>query len=108
MAALPGQKPRLLSSFEYASRVIESGKCGTPPGCGGARRPEKRVTARSKLPQKKCTGLDFPTKCARNWFKTQADCATMRQQRVAYSGSYAACLSSWSKGVASSISLGLV
>ena len=28
-----------------------------PPGCGGAVRPEKRVTAWSKLPQKKWTGL---------------------------------------------------
>src|SRR5438045_5779088 len=59
-ASLPGQKPRLLTSCEYASRVIASGKCGIPPGCGGAGRPEKRVTARSKLPQKKCTGLHLP------------------------------------------------
>ena len=32
---------------------------------GGARRPLKRVTARSKLPQKKCTGLHLPRKPAR-------------------------------------------
>jgi hypothetical protein len=33
---------------------------GSAPGLSGARRPEKRVEARSKLPQKKCTGLDLP------------------------------------------------
>ncbi len=54
---LPGQNPWLMTSCEYASRVI-----GSAPGRGGARRPEKRVTARSKLPQKKCTGLHLPTK----------------------------------------------
>ena len=37
-----------------------------PPGCSGAARPEKRVTARSKLPQKKCTGLALPRKPVRN------------------------------------------
>ena len=30
------------------------------PARGGARRPEKRVTVKSKLPQKKWTGLHFP------------------------------------------------
>jgi hypothetical protein len=55
----PGQKPPLLTSCEYASRVTESATLGAP-GCGGAGRPENRVTARSKLPQKKCTGLTFP------------------------------------------------
>ena len=33
-----------------------------PPGCGGALRPEKRVTAWSKLPQKKWAGLTLPRK----------------------------------------------
>ena len=41
---------------------------------GGAVRPEKRVTARSKLPQKKCTGLTLPMKRARNSFITRAAC----------------------------------
>ena len=41
-----------------------------PPGCGGALRPEKRVTARSKLPQKKCTGLALPMKPVRNCANT--------------------------------------
>ena len=48
----PAQKPALLTSCEYASRVIQSGRCGMPPGCNGAGRPEKRVTARSGAPQK--------------------------------------------------------
>ena len=58
--SFPGQKPRLLTSCEYASRATASGKCGTPPGCGGAGRPEKRVTARSKLPQKEMDRAAFP------------------------------------------------
>ena len=37
-----------------------------PPGCLGAGRPEKRVTARSGAPQKKCTGLHLPVKRPRN------------------------------------------
>ena len=37
-----------------------------PPGCSGACRPEKRVTARSNPPQKKWTGLDLPRKPVRN------------------------------------------
>ena len=40
---------------------MKSGMLGAP-GWGGAGRPENRVTARSKLPQKKCTGLAFPEK----------------------------------------------
>src|SRR5512140_247369 len=52
----PGQKPNEITSCEYASRVTRSA-----PGRSGARLPEKRVEARSKLPQKKCTGLCFPS-----------------------------------------------
>ena len=37
-----------------------------PPGCVGAVRPEKRVTARSNAPQKKWTGLTLPRKAVRN------------------------------------------
>jgi hypothetical protein len=40
------------------------------PGRSGARRPENRVTARSKLPQKKRTGLDLPVNLALNWLRT--------------------------------------
>jgi hypothetical protein len=43
-----------------------------PAGCGGAVRPENRVTARSKLPQKKCTGLTLPMNRARNSLKTRS------------------------------------
>ena len=45
-----------MTSWEYAS-CMNAG-----PSRGGARRPEKRVTARSKPPQKKCAGLHLPTK----------------------------------------------
>ena len=48
----------------------------------GARRPEKRVTARSKLPQKKCTGLHLPMNDVRNRSSTRADCSRMRQKRL--------------------------
>ena len=40
---------------------------------------EKRVTARSALPQKKCTGLHVPMKPARNRAKTRALCTRTRQ-----------------------------
>ena len=43
---------------------------------GGAVRPEKRVTARSKLPQKKCTGLALPRKRARNSVITRLACSS--------------------------------
>ena len=39
-------------------------RCAVP----GAGRPENRVTAMSKLPQKKCTGLTLPRNGARNCF----------------------------------------
>ena len=84
---VPGQKPRLLTSCEYASRVIASGRCGIPPGCGGAGRPENRVTARSKLPQKKCTGLHLPQNRDRNSLNTRSLCTRTRQNRLAYSRS---------------------
>jgi hypothetical protein len=44
-----------------------------PPGWSGAGRPEKRVTARSKLPQNRWTGLTFPTYAVRNRFSTRVD-----------------------------------
>src|SRR5918912_896699 len=54
------------------------------PGCRGAGRPEKRVTARSKLPQKKCTGLTLPMKRARNALSTRSAWRSTRQKRCAY------------------------
>src|SRR5690606_40819780 len=57
----PGQKPAEDTSWLYASRVTSSGRWGIPPGWSGARRPENRVTARSNDPQKRWTGLTFPT-----------------------------------------------
>ena len=53
------------------------------PSRGGAGRPEKRVTARSKLPQKKWTGLHLPTKLAAPASNTRATCTRMRQKRLA-------------------------
>jgi len=52
-------------------------------GIGGARRPEKRVTARSKLPQKKCTGLDLPKKRPRNSLKMASIEINACQKRLA-------------------------
>ena len=57
------------------------------PSRAGARRPLKRVTARSKLPQKKCTGLHFPRKPARNVSKTGAIRRRTRKNVAACSGS---------------------
>ena len=92
-----------MTSCEYASRVIRSA-----PARSGARRPEKRVTARSKLPQKKCTGLALPMKRARNAPRTRLVARSTRQKRCAHSGSYDAWTSSFSKGIGSGISCGMV
>src|ERR1700685_661269 len=102
MSPPPGQKPALITSCEYASRVIESA-----PSRGGARRPEKRVTARSKLPQKKCTGLFLQMKRDRNSLKISSALTRMRQNRFAYPGSYDACCVSWSKAIGLGTSHGI-
>ena len=52
------------------------------PSRGGAGLPEKRVTARSKLPQKKWTGLHLPTNPHADCVNTRATCATIRHQRL--------------------------
>jgi hypothetical protein len=80
---VPGQKPALLTSCEYASCVTLSGRWGTPPGCKGARRPENRVTAKSKLPQKKWTGLHLPMNAVRNSCSTRSTCKRIRQNLCA-------------------------
>jgi hypothetical protein len=48
-----------------------AGRESRPDACG-ALRPEKRVTARSKLPQKKWTGLALPRKPVRNCWRTRS------------------------------------
>ena len=68
MGPLPGQNPQLLSLCEAAPRVTASAS-----GSAGAQRPEKRVTARSKAPQKKWTGLHLPRKRDLNTLKTLPD-----------------------------------
>ena len=45
---------------------------------GGAVRPENRVTARSKLPQKKCTGLALPMKPGAEFSITRLVCSSAR------------------------------
>src|SRR3954463_6332572 len=58
------------------------------PSRGGAARPENLVTARSKAPQKKCTGLHLPTKSQREPSNTRATLERIVQQRFASTGSY--------------------
>ena len=58
----PARSPRCSPRASTPRASPRRGRFGTPPGCSGAGRPEKRVTARSKLPQKKCTGLHLPRK----------------------------------------------
>ena len=67
MLASPGQNPKLATSWEYASDVT-----AFAPGIGGARRPENRVSARSKECQKKCTGLVLHEARPANSSSTQA------------------------------------
>src|SRR5271154_1821213 len=74
---------------------------------GGAVRPEKRVTARSQLPQKKCTGLALPMKRPRNSLKIESTETRIRQNRLAYSGSYEACVRSFSNPIGFGISTGI-
>jgi len=59
-------------------RVIASA-----PGRSGAGRPEKRVTARSKLPQKKWTGLALPMNRERNSLKMASTVTRIRQNAFA-------------------------
>ena len=54
-----------------------------PPGCCGALRPEKRLTARSKLPHQKCTGLALPAKPARKRANTGSIAASASRKRSA-------------------------
>src|SRR6266542_2942619 len=91
-----------MTSCEYASRLIVSA-----PGRCGAGRPEKRVTARSKLPQKKCTGLHFPTKPHRNLSDTGFIATRARQNALAQAGSYDRCTESASKRMGSGTSTGI-
>ena len=53
--------------------MTQPGQLGMPPGWRGAGRPEKRVVARSKPPQKKWTGLALPTKPVWKTFSTRSD-----------------------------------
>ena len=64
---------------DSASSMTQSGQLGTPPGWRGAGRPEKRVVARSKPPQKKWTGLALPTKPVWKRFRTRSTWTKARQ-----------------------------
>src|SRR5581483_11247292 len=100
---LPGQNPALLHSCEYASRVI-----GSAPSRGGARRPEKRVTAKSKLPQKKWTGLFLPMNRERNSLNKVSVTTRMFQNLLTSSRSYDACCVSCSKEMGFGTSTGML
>ena len=67
--------------------MTQSPQFGAPPGWRGAGRPEKRVTAMSMAPQKKCTGLTLPEKRARNALNTRSTCTSWRQNSCAAAGS---------------------
>src|SRR5262245_34870102 len=77
------------------------------PSRGGATRPENRVSARSKLPQKKCVGLAFPTNWQRDAVNTLSTWTRIRQKRFAYAGSYEWCSVSSSNRVGVGISTGI-
>ena len=74
------------------------------PSRGGAGRPEKRVTARSKAPQKKWTGLHLPTNAQRGAGQRPLDlhagCARTGSRTA---GSYAR----WSVSLSSRIGAGI-
>src|ERR687897_124375 len=61
--------------------MTQSAQFGAPPGCSGAGRPENRVVARSKAPQKKCTGLALPRKPARKRWNRRSACTSASQNR---------------------------
>src|SRR5207344_249975 len=57
------------------------------PSRSGARRPEKRETARSKLPQKKWTGLHLPMNEHRQFVSASCTRDSTFRQRSTYVGS---------------------
>src|ERR687891_323481 len=94
----PGQKPKLMTSCEYASRVTASAF-----GIAGARVPLKRVTARSNPCQKRCTGLVLPQNQPANSCSVQSIQRSACQNRSTASRSYDACSVSLAKGVVTGI-----
>src|SRR2546429_9914309 len=102
MTPLPSQNPWLITSCEYDSFVM-----GSAFGLSGARRPEKRVDARSKLPQKKCTGLDLPMNLHRKISNIGLMPIRMLQNAFADCGLYASWITSLSKRIGSGISTGI-
>src|SRR5438132_14008072 len=93
MFSSPGQKPNEITSCEYASCVTESALDG------GAGRPEKRVTARSKLCQKRWTGLVLPLNQPLNSSSTESDQSSTRPKRPIAARSHEACSTSSGNGV---------
>ena len=61
--------------------------CNLFARCGGAVRPEKRVSATSSDPQNRCTGLDLPTNRVRNSLKTRWISTSASQNRCTASAS---------------------
>ena len=64
------------------------------------------MQARSKLPQKKCTGLTLPTNAERNAVITRLAWTSCPQNRRTAAASYDACSVSCAKGTASGTSTG--
>ncbi|OAK54629.1 hypothetical protein A3K89_04570 [Rhodococcoides kyotonense] len=73
----------------------------------GAGRPEKRVTARSKAPQKKCDGLDLPRNSPRNREKTRSALTSECQNVDIASASYEQWVVSSANGTAWGSSTGV-
>jgi hypothetical protein len=82
------------------------GQSGYSTGMARGSRPEKRVTARSKLPQKKCTGLALPKKPVRKSLNTRSACTSARQKRWAAAWSYELWLRSCEKRIGWGTSFG--
>src|SRR2546429_386138 len=102
MTPLPSQNPWLITSCEYDSFVM-----GSAFGLSGAGRPENRVDARSKLPQKKCTGLDLPMNLQRKASNPGLMLIRMLQNPFADSGLYEWWITSLSNRMGSGISTGI-
>src|SRR5579862_1162105 len=95
-----------MHSCEYASVITYAGVLGMTVLYGGARRPEKRVHARSNPPHQKWQGLHFPAKPLRKRFIARSASSVAANQRRTAPPSYDAWRVSSAKRVASGISFG--
>ena len=70
----PGQNPQLDTSWLYASSCTQSGQFGTPPGCFGAGRPEKRVDREVGAAPEEMHRARLADEAARNRVITRCAC----------------------------------